>query len=95
MALIGQEHIIKIHFLSNEQVTSQHKDLTCRHHYLTSQNNCPKRRIFSNYVDLSDHYAYLSENYVDLSDYDVDLSDNVVDLSDIKLTSRRQLVALT
>ena len=50
MALIGQEHVIKIHFLSNEQVTSQykdltsqhkdltrrHKDLTSQHHYLTS-----------------------------------------------------------
>ena len=40
------------------------------------------------YGDLSDRYADLSENYVDLSDNDVDLSD-------IKLTSRRQLVALT
>ena len=39
MALIGQEHVIKIHFLSNEQVTSQYKDLTSQHKDLTSRHN--------------------------------------------------------
>ena len=39
MALIGQEHVFKIHFLTNEKVTSQHKDLTRRHKDLTSQHN--------------------------------------------------------
>ena len=48
---------------------------------MTSRHNCLKRRLFSNYVDLSDRY--------------VDLSDNDFDLSDIKLTSTWQLVALT
>ena len=63
--------------------------------YLTSRHNCPKRRHFSNYVDLSDHYVDFSENYVDLSDNDVNLSDNDVDLSDIKMTRRWKLMALT
>ena len=62
--------------------------LTSQHHYLTSRHNCPKRRLFSNNVDLSD-------SDVDLSDSDVNLSDNGVHLSDIKRTSRWLLVALT
>ena len=69
------------------------------HHYLTSRHNCPKRRLFSKYVDLSDHYVDLyvdlADHYVDLSEIYVDLSDYDVDLSDIRLTSRWQLVALT
>ena len=35
MALIGQEHDFKIHFLTNEKVTSQHRDLTSQHKDLT------------------------------------------------------------
>ena len=62
--------------------------MTSPHHYLTSRHNCPQKRLFIHYVDLSG-------NYVDLSDNDVDLSDNEFGLSDIKLTSRWQLVALT
>ena len=62
---------------------------------MTSRHNCPKRRLSSNNVDLSDHYVDLSENNVDLSDYDVHLSDYDVDLSDNKLTSTWQLVTLT
>ena len=37
MALIGQEHVFNIHFLTNEKVTSQHKDLTSQYKDLTSQ----------------------------------------------------------
>ena len=37
MALIGQEHGFKIHFLTNELVTSQYKDLTSQHKDLTRQ----------------------------------------------------------
>ena len=37
MALIGQEHVFKIHFLTNEKVTSQHKDMTSQYKDLTSQ----------------------------------------------------------
>ena len=62
--------------------------LTSQHHYLTSWHNCLNSRLFSNYVDLSDHNVDLSENYVDLLDNDVNLSN-------IELTSRWQLVALT
>ena len=46
MALTGQEHLFKIYSLTNDQVTSQckdvkskHKDLTRRHKDLTSQDN--------------------------------------------------------
>ena len=31
MALIGQEHVFKIHFLTNELLTSQHKDMKSQH----------------------------------------------------------------
>ena len=62
--------------------------MTSQHRYLKSRYNCPKRRLFSNYLDLSDYYVDLSENYVDLSDNDVDLSD-------IKLKRRWLLVAIT
>ena len=49
VALIGQEDVFKIYFLTNEQVKSQykdqkiqHKDLTRRHIDLTSQHNYQK-----------------------------------------------------
>ena len=35
MGLIGQEHVFKIYFLTNDKVTSQHKDLTSQHKDLT------------------------------------------------------------
>ena len=31
MALIGQEHVFKIHFLTNELLTSQHKGMKSQH----------------------------------------------------------------
>ena len=37
IALIGQKHVFKINSLTNEYVTSQHKDLTSQHKDLTSQ----------------------------------------------------------
>ena len=47
MALIGQEHVFKIHFLTNEYVTSQRKDLTSQNNYLTSDGrNMPPYEIF-------------------------------------------------
>ena len=51
MALIGQEHVIKIHFLSNEQVTSQHKDLTSQHKDLTRRHK-----------DLTSQHHYLTSD---------------------------------
>ena len=35
MTLIGKENVFKIHFLKNEQVTSQHQGLTSQHEDLT------------------------------------------------------------
>ena len=35
MALTEQEYVFKIYFPTNEQVTSQHKDLTSQHKDLT------------------------------------------------------------
>ena len=39
MALIGQEHVFKIYFLTYEYLTSQHNGLTRRHKELTIQHN--------------------------------------------------------
>ena len=49
--LPGQEHVFKINFLTNEYVTSQHKDLTNQHNYLTRRHkDLQMAEIFHNSI---------------------------------------------
>ena len=44
IALIGQEHVLTIYSLTNELVTSQHKELTNQHKDLTRRHKDMARR---------------------------------------------------
>ena len=64
MALVGQEHVLKIiYFLTNELMTSQHKDLKSQHKDLKSQHrdlasgcrNIPPKHSFLRYAFVFDY----------------------------------------